>query len=109
MMYWSYPYHYGPFGNYGTTGPAISQVERDRKFSEEFLQANVGKVVTVYLTFEGNPSWPAKSVTGTLRNVGRDYFVIRDRQTGKDHMFLNINVDYFVFETQPATLLEEGR
>jgi len=106
-MFWSYPC--GPYGFYSTTGPEISQVERERKFSEEFLQANVGKVVTVYLTFEGNPSWPAKSVTGTLRNVGRDYFVIRDRQTGKDHMFLNINVNYFVFETQPATLLGEGR
>ena len=81
----------------------------ERRFSEEFLQANVGKVVTVYLTFENNPRWPAKSVTGTLRNVGRDYFVIRDRQTGKDNMFLNINVDYFVFENQPATLLGDER
>lgn len=106
-MYWSYPY--GPVGIYGTTGPDISQRERERRFSEEFLQANVGKVVTVYLTFENNPRWPAKSITGTLRNVGRDYFVIRDRQTGKDHMFLNINLDYVVFDTQPATLLGEGR
>ncbi|GAA5343945.1 spore coat protein GerQ [Planifilum fimeticola] len=107
-MYWSYPY-YGPAGIYGTTSAGISQRETERRFSEEFLQANVGKVVTVYLTFENNPRWPAKSVTGTLRNVGRDYFVIRDRQTGKDNMFLNINVDYFVFETQPATLLGEER
>ena len=106
-MYWSYPY--GPVGVYGTTGAEISQRETERRFSEEFLQANVGKEVTVYLTFEDNPRWPAKSVTGTLRNVGRDYFVIRDRQTGKDNMFLNINMDYVVFDTQPATLLEEGR
>lgn len=103
-MYWSYPY-YGSAGIYGMTGAGLSQRDTERRFSEEFLQANVGKVVTVYLT----PRWPAKSVTGTLRNVGRDYFVIRDRQTGKDNMFLNINVDYFVFENQPATLLGDER
>lgn len=92
-MYWSYSYPY----------THISQQRRERIYSEDLLSRNIGRVVTIYLTFENNSQWNAKIIKGTLREVGRDFVVIRDRNTGKDHMFLNINIDYVVFE-QPAQL-----
>lgn len=75
--------------------------QRDRIYSEDLLQRNIGNVVTVYLTYENNNKWNARVVTGTIREVGRDFFVLRDQKTGKDNMLLNINVDYIVFE-RPA-------
>jgi spore germination protein Q len=106
-MYWYYPY-----ANISQAQPpqyleqaeaAISQ-RTERNFSEDFLSKNKGKKVTVYLTFEGNNQWNAKKITGILREVGRDYFVLRDQVTGKDNMFLNINMNFVVFDDQPATL-----
>jgi spore germination protein Q len=104
-MYWPY---YNPYGSgspliQGWDDASVSQ-QRQRVYSEDLLLRNIGKTVTVYLTFENNTQWNAKKFTGTLRGVGRDYIVVRDRQTGKDHMFLNINIDYVVFDDQPATL-----
>ncbi|MBN2908857.1 spore coat protein GerQ [Polycladomyces sp. WAk] len=108
-MYW--PYYY-PHGNgslsvQGWDDASVTQ-QRRRVYSEDLLHRNIGKTVTVYLTFENNPQWPAKKTTGTLRGVGRDFIVVRDRQTGKDHMFLNINIDYVVFDDRPAALAGES-
>lgn len=79
------------------TGPTISQ-ERQESYIENILRLNLGKVMTAYMTFENNREWNAKVVTGTLRAVGRDYLLLRDRETGKDYLFRMINMDYFVFE-----------
>jgi len=108
-VYW--PYYY-PHGNgslsvQGWDDASVTQ-QRRRVYSEDLLHRNIGKTVTVYLTFENNPQWPAKKTTGTLRGVGRDFIVVRDRQTGKDHMFLNINIDYVVFDDRPAALAGES-
>lgn len=92
-MYWSYPYPYAH----------LSQQRQERIYSEDLLSRNIGRVVTIYLTYENNPKWNAKIAQGTIREVGRDFVVIRERETGKDHMFFNINIDYIVFE-QPARL-----
>lgn len=94
-MYWSYPYPY----------TQISQ-RRERIYSEDLLSRNVGRVATIYLTYEKNEQWNAQIITGTIREVGRDFVVIRDQNTGKDHMLLNINIDYVVFD-QPARLAVE--
>lgn len=90
-MYWSYPYHY-------TAG--VSQ-RTERMFSEDLLSRNIGKKVTVYLTYENNEQWNAQVVTGVIREVGRDFVLLRESKTGKDIMLLNININYIVFE-QPA-------
>jgi spore germination protein Q len=99
-VYWNDPYGMYAYGN-----ATVSQ-RQEREYSEDLMQKNIGRVITVYLTFENNKQWNAKVVTGTLRAVGRDFIVVRDQQTGKDHMFLNINVDYIVFD-RPAVLAVE--
>jgi spore germination protein Q len=90
---------------YAHSSAMISQ-RKERAYSEDLMEKNIGRVITVYLTFENNKQWNAKVVTGTLRGVGRDFIVVRDQQTGKDHMFLNINIDYIVFD-RSAVLAEE--
>lgn len=92
-MYWNY---YEPQAG-------ISQ-RTERNFSEDFLQANIGKRITVYMTYEQNQQWNSRVFNGVLRKVGRDYFVIRESKTGRDLMLLNINLDYVVFDDKPATL-----
>ncbi|PTM60014.1 spore coat protein GerQ [Desmospora activa] len=101
-MYWNYPYQ-AQVADYSW----VSQ-RRERVYTEDLLERNVGKLITVYLTFENNPQWNAKRVTGTLRGVGRDFILVRDQQSGKDMVFHNINVDYVVFENQPAALAGEA-
>src|SRR4051812_24885493 len=102
-MYWYYPY-----ANINQHAEHSQRDQREeRVFSEDLLSRNIGKRVTVYLTFEENREWNARKVTGTLRAVGRDFFVIREQSTGKDQMYLNINIDYFVFEDKPATLISK--
>jgi spore coat protein GerQ len=98
-MYWSYPY--GMISHAGT----ISQ-RQERRYSEDLLQANVGRRITAYLTYDASEQWRDKVVTGTIRQVGRDFFVVREQSTGKDIMLLNINLGYVVFEDQPAKLAE---
>lgn len=104
LMYWQYPYNYQQSGNISQVGNVQQRVER--VYSEDLLQRNIGKNITVYLTFENNKQWNARTVTGTLREVGRDFILVKDRQTGKDQMYLNINIDYIVFVDAPATLAE---
>ncbi|MGA8942012.1 MAG: spore coat protein GerQ [Thermoactinomyces sp.] len=99
-MYWSYPYAI----NY--PGAQVAQQRQERNFSEDLLQANVGKRIIAYMTFDASKEWPNKVFYGVLRQVGRDYFVIRDQETGKDTMLLNINLNWVVFEDTPARLAE---
>ncbi|MFC7441204.1 spore coat protein GerQ [Laceyella putida] len=100
-MYWSYPY----------TMPgmeaSISQRRPERRFSEDLMQANVGRRITVYLTYDGSQQWRDLTFSGVLRQVGRDYFMIREQNSGRDMMFLNINLDYVVFEDEPARLADK--
>lgn len=102
-MYWN-PSYPASVADYGW----VSQ-RRERVYTEDLLERNVGKLVTLYLTFENNPQWNAKTTTGTIREVGRDFVLIRDQQSGKDTMFHNINIDYVVFETEPARLAGERK
>ncbi|OYD09131.1 spore coat protein GerQ [Paludifilum halophilum] len=104
-MYWNQPYF--TTASWGLDSQ-VSQQRRMRVFTEDLLQRNIGKLITIYLTFENNEQWNAKVITGVLREVGRDFVLIRDRRTGKDHIFMNINVDFYVFEDQPASLVREG-
>lgn len=99
-MYWNQPYlQPTSFG----WDPRVSQ-RRDRIYTEDLLSRNIGKLIKVYLTFENNTQWNAKTLLGTIREVGRDFLLIRDQKTGKDVILMNINIDYYVFENQPATL-----
>jgi spore germination protein Q len=92
-MYW-----YDPYGAY-LTAPQQPRQEPTtaRKYSEDLLSQNVGRPVTVYLTYEKNKERNSRTVYGVLRQVGRDFILVTDQETGRDNMLLNINVDYIEF------------
>ncbi|WP_054950482.1 spore coat protein GerQ [Numidum massiliense] len=94
--YGAYPTPY--FGYLAANTNAKLNQRQEESYIENILRMNIGKVMTIYLTYENNREWNAKVVTGTLRAVGRDYLLLRDRESGKDYLFRMINVDYFVFE-----------
>jgi spore germination protein Q len=100
-MYW-----YDPYGAYLTAEqpPMVSQ-RTERKYSEDLLAANIGRPITVYLTYEKNKERNDMVVVGTLRQVGRDFILVTDQRSGKDMMLLNINLDYVVFDRK-ATLAD---
>ncbi|MBD1373624.1 spore coat protein GerQ [Hazenella sp. IB182357] len=96
-MYGYYPYQQNMAG-----GGVSQRVER--RFSEELLEANVGRKIAAYMTYDSSDQWRDKVFSGTLRQVGRDYFVINDESTGQDVLLLNINISYIVFIGQQARL-----
>jgi spore germination protein Q len=103
-MYW-----YDPYDAYLTSQPqqpGIAQ-QQSRKYSEDLLAANVGRTITVYLTYEKNTVRNNRVVPGVLRQVGRDFILVTDQQTGKDNLLLNINVDYIEF-SKKANLAGES-
>ncbi|MCS1350036.1 spore coat protein GerQ [Mechercharimyces sp. CAU 1602] len=110
-MYWNpYASTYGrPPGSVYPEQTAMFQAKTSQRggtqlYTEDVMRANIGKLITVYLTFENNPQWPSKVFTGTLREAGRDFILIRDQQSGKDVLLMNIDIDYYVFDNQPANL-----
>jgi spore germination protein Q len=92
-MYWSYPY---------VSGQGYVSQRQERRYSEDLMQANIGRRVSAYMTYDASEQWRNKVFTGVLRQVGRDFFLIREQKSGKDVMLLNINLNYMVFEDQPA-------
>ncbi|MEN9406236.1 MAG: hypothetical protein RLZ12_520 [Bacillota bacterium] len=76
----------------------FSSQKETRIFSEDFMQANVGKKVTVYTTYDGSAEWRDKIFIGTLAAVGRDFIVIREDKSRKEVLLYNINVDFVYFD-----------
>lgn len=100
-MYWNYPY-----GAISAQQSQIADTRQPRTYSEDLLERNTGKRISAYMTYDASNQWRDKIFTGTLRQIGRDFFLIRDQKTGKDTMLLNINIAFIIFEDQPATLSE---
>ncbi|MFD1427409.1 spore coat protein GerQ [Kroppenstedtia sanguinis] len=103
MYYWQQP----PF--YTSAANETPQRRTERVYTEDVLNRNIGKEITLHLTYENNNQWNAMVVTGVLREVGRDFLLLRDQKTGKDMIFMNINIDYYIFESGPANLARPQR
>lgn len=75
------------------TGPG-----REESFVENILRMNLGKMATIYMTFENNSQWNAKIFKGRLEAAGRDHIIISDPETNERFLLLMVNLDYIVFE-----------
>ncbi|MFD0675098.1 spore coat protein GerQ [Cohnella sp. GCM10027633] len=80
----------------GTTLPAGFVPEES--YVENILRMNLGKVATLYMTYENNSEWNAKIFKGVLEAAGRDHIIISDPATGKRYLLLTINLDYITFD-----------
>ncbi|MFM1652067.1 spore coat protein GerQ [Brevibacillus sp. B_LB10_24] len=87
----------GPSGSRipGTPFPPVEE-----SYIENILRMNLGKMATVYMTFENNSEWNAKIFKGQLEAAGRDHLILVDPDTGMRYLLKMINLDYITF-TEP--------
>ncbi|MFC5405646.1 spore coat protein GerQ [Cohnella soli] len=84
-----------PISPSGTVMPALPTEE---SYVENILRMNLGKVATLYMTYENNSEWNAKIFKGVLEAAGRDHIIISDPVTGKRYLLLMLNLDYITFD-----------
>ncbi|TLS53756.1 spore coat protein GerQ [Paenibacillus antri] len=82
----------------GMATPPAAQPVFEESYIENILRLNLGKMATVYMTFENNSQWNAKIFKGRLEAAGRDHIIISDPATGMRYLLLMINLDYVTFE-----------
>ncbi len=95
----------GPTG--GVQVPGLLPVEES--YIENILRLNLGKIATIYMTFENNTEWNAKVFRGVLEAAGRDHIIISDPQTGKRYLLLMVYLDYITFDEELAYDLPFGQ
>jgi len=74
------------------------QLPLEESYIENILRLNLGKMATIYMTFENNTQWNAKVFRGRLEAAGKDHIIISDPRTGKRYLLLMVNVDWIEFE-----------
>jgi spore germination protein Q len=79
-----------------TTLPGMLPTEES--FIENILRLNLGKMATLYMTYENNSEWNAKIFRGILEAAGRDHIIISDPKTGMRFLLLMVNLDYITFD-----------
>jgi spore coat protein GerQ len=79
-------------------GTVFAPPPREESYVENILRMNLGKVATLYMTYENNSEWNAKVFKGVLEAAGRDHIIISDPVTGKRFLLLTLNLDYITFD-----------
>ncbi|SCW31271.1 spore germination protein Q [Paenibacillus tianmuensis] len=74
------------------------QLPMEQSFIENILRLNLGKIATLYMTYENNTQWNAKIFKGRLEAAGRDHIIISDPKTGMRYLLLMVNLDYITFD-----------
>jgi len=87
-----------PTGQTSTQTPG--QLPLEESFIENILRLNLGKVATIYMTYENNSEWNAKIFKGVLEAAGRDHIIISDPRTGMRFLLLMVNLDYITFDEE---------
>lgn len=72
----------------------------EESYIENILRLNLGKMATIYMTFENNSQWNAKIFKGRLEAAGRDHIIVSDQTTGMRYLLLMINLDYITFDEE---------
>jgi spore germination protein Q len=94
----SVPISGAPTGQAGVNVPG--QLPIEESYIENILRLNLGKMATIYMTFENNSEWNAKIFKGKLEAAGRDHIIISDPATGMRYLLLMVNLDYITFDQE---------
>ncbi|MDF2963782.1 MAG: hypothetical protein K0S39_5517 [Paenibacillus sp.] len=84
----------------GQPAATPGQLPLEQSFIENILRLNLGKVATIYMTYENNSEWNAKVFKGRLEAAGRDHIIISDPSTGMRFLLLMVNLDYITFDEE---------
>jgi spore germination protein Q len=90
------------------SGMTLQNVPTEESYVENILRMNLGKVATLYMTYENNSEWNAKIFKGVLEASGRDHIIISDPATGKRYLLLTLNLDYITFDEPISYTLPFG-
>ena len=71
----------------------------EQSFIENILRLNIGKVATVYMSFEGS-QWGSKIFKGYILAAGKDHLVLKDLQTETRYILLMVYLSYVTFEEE---------
>lgn len=80
------------------TGVNVPAAPLEESYIENILRLNLGKMATIYMTYENNSEWNAKIFKGKLEAAGRDHIIISDPVTGMRFLLLMVNLDYITFD-----------
>ena len=70
----------------------------EQSYVENILRANRGKVATVYMTFTGQTQ--EQVFVGYIIGAGRDHIALKDVNSNKTYILLQIYLDYITFDEQ---------
>ncbi|MCK9536006.1 MAG: spore coat protein GerQ [Bacilli bacterium] len=73
--------------------------QTEQSFIENILRLNIGKVATVYMSFEGS-QWGSKIFKGYILAAGKDHLVLKDLQTETRYVLLMVYLSYVTFEEE---------
>ena len=62
-----------------------------------FVWFHKGKIVTVYMNFEGS-QWSSKFFRGEILEVGRNHIILKDLQNKVNYLLLTIYLSYITFD-----------
>ncbi|WP_254777043.1 spore coat protein GerQ [Paenibacillus sp. yr247] len=89
-----------PTGGLQTGVNVPGQLPIEQSYIENILRLNLGKMATIYMTYENNSQWNAKIFKGKLEAAGRDHIIISDPATGMRFLLLMVNLDYITFDEE---------
>jgi spore coat protein GerQ len=85
----------------GTAEPPIpGMLPLEQSYIENILRLNRGKMVTVYMSFEGSQEWNSKIFRGVIEAAGRDHLILSDPQSGYRYLLPMVYFNYAVFEEE---------
>ena len=77
-----------------TTQSSLPSPIAAQTYLENILRLNIGKLGTFYFTYTGSTDWRDRAYKGTIEQVGRDHFIVRDPKNQKYYIFQFV---YFVW------------
>ncbi len=89
-----FPPSYPAGAQISPTGVVSPVTGAEESYIENILRLNLGKVATIYMTFENKET---KVFTGRLEAAGRDHIIISEPQTGRRILLLMVYLDYITF------------
>ena len=87
----------GTQSNSSALNPAPSIVA-DQTYLENILRLNIGKLGTFFFTYTGSSDWRDRAYKGTIEQVGRDHFIVRDPKNQKFYIFQFVYFDWAEFD-----------
>lgn len=105
------PFYQTPFGPYQYQYPypqpqvppftqdvyPQNPIYSEQSYIENILRLNKGKIVTVYMNFEGS-QWGSKIFRGEIMEAGRDHIILKDIQNKVNYLLLTIYLSYITFD-----------